>query len=95
MAASCFQTDGDASCAPAVHLMPDPAIHTDEAGTRHRTAERVAKQTGYPRDFGQPVDEHHRALRRRSPLCRSRLRDIAVSGKSGSGDFGPVQTSAR
>ncbi|MHB8512923.1 MAG: DNA integrity scanning diadenylate cyclase DisA [Actinomycetota bacterium] len=28
-----------------VHLVPDPSIHTDESGTRHRTAERVAKQT--------------------------------------------------
>ena len=32
----------------AVQLVPDPAIPTDEAGTRHRTAERVARQTGYP-----------------------------------------------
>ncbi len=32
----------------AVHLVPDPTIQTDESGTRHRTAERVAKQTGYP-----------------------------------------------
>lgn len=32
----------------AVHLMPDPALPTNEAGTRHRTAERVARQTGYP-----------------------------------------------
>ena len=31
-----------------VHLMPDPKIPTAESGTRHRTAERVAKQTGYP-----------------------------------------------
>jgi diadenylate cyclase len=29
-----------------VHLMPDPDISTREGGTRHRTAERVAKQTG-------------------------------------------------
>ena len=29
-----------------VHLMPDPDIPTREGGTRHRTAERVAKQTG-------------------------------------------------
>ena len=29
-------------------LVPDPSITTDETGTRHRTAERVAKQTGYP-----------------------------------------------
>lgn len=28
-----------------VHLMPDPSIPTEEAGTRHRTAERVARQT--------------------------------------------------
>jgi diadenylate cyclase len=28
--------------------MPDPSISSDEMGTRHRTAERVAKQTGYP-----------------------------------------------
>src|SRR3989442_11705428 len=32
----------------AVHLMPDPTIVSEESGTRHRTAERVAKQTGYP-----------------------------------------------
>jgi diadenylate cyclase len=32
----------------AVQLVPDPAIRTAESGTRHRTAERVAAQTGYP-----------------------------------------------
>ena len=32
----------------AVHLVPDPTIATEESGTRHRTAERVAKQTGFP-----------------------------------------------
>lgn len=31
-----------------VHLMPDPSIPTVESGTRHRTAERVARQTGFP-----------------------------------------------
>jgi diadenylate cyclase len=31
-----------------VQLVPDSSIPTDESGTRHRTAERVAKQTGYP-----------------------------------------------
>lgn len=30
------------------HLVPDSSIHTDETGTRHRTAERVAKQIGRP-----------------------------------------------
>lgn len=32
----------------AVHLMPDQSIPSEETGTRHRTAERVAKQTGHP-----------------------------------------------
>ena len=32
----------------AVHLMPDSRIPSEETGTRHRTAERVAKQTGHP-----------------------------------------------
>jgi diadenylate cyclase len=31
-----------------VHLVPDPTIATSETGTRHRTAERVALQTGKP-----------------------------------------------
>lgn len=32
----------------AVHLMPDHTIPSVETGTRHRTADRVAKQTGFP-----------------------------------------------
>jgi diadenylate cyclase len=32
----------------AVHLMPDPSIPSDETGTRHRTADRVARQAGFP-----------------------------------------------
>jgi diadenylate cyclase len=32
----------------AVQLVPDPSIPTQESGTRHRTAERVAIQTGLP-----------------------------------------------
>ena len=32
----------------AVHLMPDPTIPSEETGTRHRTADRVARQTGFP-----------------------------------------------
>ena len=31
-----------------VHFMPDPNIATDETGTRFRTAERLALQTGFP-----------------------------------------------
>jgi diadenylate cyclase len=32
----------------AVQMVPDPAIPTDESGTRHRTADRVNKQTALP-----------------------------------------------
>ena len=32
----------------AVHLMPDQSIHSEETGTRHRTADRVARMTPYP-----------------------------------------------
>jgi diadenylate cyclase len=31
-----------------VHLVPDPRIETSETGTRHRSAERTARQTGAP-----------------------------------------------
>jgi len=41
-------TDGSRIMRAAVHLVPDPSIATEESGTRHRTAERVAIQTGYP-----------------------------------------------
>src|SRR3954465_9291253 len=32
----------------AVHLVPDSSIPTDESGTRHRTAQRVSRQSGFP-----------------------------------------------
>jgi diadenylate cyclase len=41
-------TDGLRIARAATHLMPDPAIPTEESGTRHRTAQRVAQQTGFP-----------------------------------------------
>lgn len=43
-----LSSDGTRIMRAAVHLMPDPSIPTEESGTRHRTAERVARQTGYP-----------------------------------------------
>ncbi|NUS73068.1 MAG: DNA integrity scanning protein DisA [Corynebacteriales bacterium] len=43
-----ISTDGQRIVRAGVHLMPDPNIPTEESGTRHRTAERVAKQTGHP-----------------------------------------------
>jgi diadenylate cyclase len=43
-----LSTDGAQILRAATHLMPDPAIPTEESGTRHRTAQRVARQTGFP-----------------------------------------------
>ncbi|MDP8959491.1 MAG: DNA integrity scanning diadenylate cyclase DisA [Actinomycetota bacterium] len=40
--------DGEQILRANVHLLPDPSIPTDETGSRHRTAERVAQQTGRP-----------------------------------------------
>ena len=31
-----------------VHLVPDPTVYTSETGTRHRTAERVARSLDVP-----------------------------------------------
>lgn len=43
-----LSTDGDRIVRANVQLVPDPSIPTDESGTRHRSAERTAVQTGYP-----------------------------------------------
>lgn len=40
--------DLDQILAANVHFVPDGSIPTDETGARHRTAERMAKQTGWP-----------------------------------------------
>lgn len=40
--------DGSNILKAAVQLVPDHTIDTQESGTRHRTAERVAIQTGFP-----------------------------------------------
>jgi diadenylate cyclase len=43
-----LSTDGSRIVRANVQLVPDPSIATDESGTRHRSAERAAIQTGYP-----------------------------------------------
>ena len=40
--------DGEVIVRANVHLIPDPALPTMETGSRHRTAERTAQQTGKP-----------------------------------------------
>lgn len=43
-----LSADGSRIVRAATQLLPDSSIETRESGTRHRTAERVAKQTGFP-----------------------------------------------
>ena len=40
--------ESDRIVSAGVQLMPDPAVDTVETGTRHRTADRVARQSGLP-----------------------------------------------
>lgn len=43
-----LDSEGTRILRAATQLVPDSSIETTESGTRHRTAERVAKQTGFP-----------------------------------------------
>src|SRR6201995_2153341 len=43
-----LSSDGTRILRANVQLVPDPSIPTEESGTRHRSAERSAIQTGYP-----------------------------------------------
>jgi len=43
-----LDTAGATIVRAAVQLVPDASLATDETGTRHRTADRVSRQTGYP-----------------------------------------------
>src|ERR1700759_4342936 len=43
-----LSSDGSRILRANVQLVPDSSIPTEESGTRHRSAERTAMQTGYP-----------------------------------------------
>ena len=43
-----ISTDGGRIARANVHLVPDPTVPTSETGTRHRTAERVARSLRVP-----------------------------------------------
>ena len=43
-----ISTDGSRIARANVHLVPDPTVPTSETGTRHRTAERVARSIKIP-----------------------------------------------
>ena len=79
----------------AVHLMPDPTIPTEESGTRHRTAERVAKQTGFP-VISVSQSMQIIALYVDGTALRPRgLRRDPVPGQPGAGHPGALQAAPR
>ena len=43
-----LSADADRIARANVHLVPDPTVPTSETGTRHRTAERVARSLNVP-----------------------------------------------
>ena len=43
-----LSANGDRILAAGIQLMPDADLETEETGTRHRTADRVAQQSGCP-----------------------------------------------
>ena len=62
-----------------VQLTPDPTILTLETGTRHRTADRVSKQTGFPVLSVSQSMRRNRAIAVLSVLV---ARNAATSSKS-------------
>ena len=74
-----------------VQLMPDATISSSETGTRHRTAERVAKQIDALAISISAAPGRRLALHRRHPLrARGDPRD-RVQGQPGVADPGEVQ----
>ena len=74
-----LSSDGARILRANVQLVPDPSIPTDESGTRHRSAERTAIQTGYPVISVSHFDEHRHRLRRRRAPRRARFGDHPVA----------------
>jgi diadenylate cyclase len=89
-----LDTDGSRIVRAATQLMPDPSIPTEESGTRHRTAQRVSSQTGFPGHLGQPVDAGHRPVRGRPALRAGQLGGDPVPGEPGAGHAGALQAAA-
>ena len=90
-----LSTDGSRIVRANVQLVPDPSIPTDESGTRHRSAERAAIQTGYPVisvSHSMNIVTVYVAGERH--VVR-RLRDHPVAGQPGHRHPGAVQDPAR
>lgn len=71
-----------------VQLVPDASIHTEETGTRHRTADRVSKACGFPvvsvsqsmRLIALYVDGERRVLEESSAILSRANQALATLG---------------
>jgi diadenylate cyclase len=69
-----------------VHFLPNPDLPTEETGSRHRTAERLARHTGKPvvavsegRSLATLFVNSHKAEVARSSIMEARtIRDMAA-----------------
>ena len=92
---SCSMPGAETICWANVQLMPDPTILSMETGTRHRTAERVSKQTKRARDLDLRAPRRRLPLRRGDEVHPPGHPHGALEGEPGAGDAGEVPRPAR
>ena len=90
-----ISTDGSRIARANVHLVPDPTVPTSETGTRHRTAERVARSLEVPVVSAQRGDGRHQRLRRRLQAPAAGRRPPARPGEPGAADARALQGAPR
>ena len=78
-----------------VQLMPDPTILSSETGTRHRTAERVSKQTDGAGGRDLPAPRRRLPLRRGDQVHPPGHPRRAGESQPGPGDAGEVPRAPR
>ena len=88
-------SDGTRVARANVHLVPDPDIPTTETGTRHRTAERVARQIAVPvitvSEEMSMVSVHYQGMKQTlEPIPR-----VLRACRPGAADSRAVQVAAR
>ena len=84
-------SDGSASPAPTCTSCPTRRCPTSETGTRHRTAERVARSIPVSGRQRQRRDGRHQRLRRRHEAPTARHRPPARPGQPGTADARALQ----
>ena len=90
-----LSTDGGRIARANVHLVPDPSVPTSETGTRHRTAERVARSLDVPVVSASEEMGVDQRLRRRQQAPAPGDRAPARPGQPGAADARALQGAPR